>query len=456
MPPLVRQVPGPGWAWALGGAAVAYGAGFASGAAAEPFLVGRVRLRPDPLAREPLGRLPGRGLLVMCHDGVRLQAEEAGDPDAAVTVVLVHGYTQDMTSWHFQRRDLAADARVVLYDLRGHGRSGYGASEHATIDQLGADLAAVLEAAAPRGPVVLVGHSLGGMTVMALADSRPELFGTVVSAVCLVTTSAGELETLTFGLPARLTAGLWKAAPVAVPVAHERAELVTFGRELVSDVAFLATRRLSFGGRGVSPSLVTLVERAGARVPLEVLTDFFGTFVDHDKTEALPVLGAVPTTVVGAARDRVVPLEHARIIADAVPRLPARGGRRRRPHGDARGARGGDAGGPPAGRGRAPGLTVSPSRPSALLDRQPSSTVSPPRRRGPGPPACPSCSWRSARGPCPPPGRGGDRAGDQSKVWETSVPPSLGSSCQRQRCLPGCRQARSRSSSCSTTTLRIT
>ncbi len=45
----------------------------------------------------------------------------------------------------------------------------------------------------PRGPIVLVGHSLGGMAIMELADAKPELFGKRVKGVVLIATSSGKL-----------------------------------------------------------------------------------------------------------------------------------------------------------------------------------------------------------------------------------------------------------------------
>ena len=109
-----------------------------------------------------------------------------------------------MAVWHYQRQALRppADVRVVLYDQRAHGRSSRGARR--ALDHRPARRAtcgAVLDAVAPTGPVVLVGHSMGGMTVMALADARPELFGERVVGVALVGTSAGKLAQVTFGLP---------------------------------------------------------------------------------------------------------------------------------------------------------------------------------------------------------------------------------------------------------------
>ena len=115
-----------------------------------------------------------------------LHVEVDGDLDAPVTVVFVHGFTLSMDSFHFQRRELGDAARLVFYDQRSHGSSGRSEPEHCTIDQLGQDLYAVLQAVASNGPVVLVGHSMGGMTILALADQHPELFGDRVVGVALL------------------------------------------------------------------------------------------------------------------------------------------------------------------------------------------------------------------------------------------------------------------------------
>jgi pimeloyl-ACP methyl ester carboxylesterase len=166
--------------------------------------VGRVRLRPDPDADEPFGELRGKPLTVLADDGVPLHVEIDGPDDAPLTIVFSHGYTLNQDAWHFQRRDLPrlrpgdARPRLVFWDQRSHGRSGRGKPTHATIDQTGEDLYAVLQATVqPGAPVVLVGHSMGGMSVMALADRHPELFdggaggGTVSGKVAERTTGKG-------------------------------------------------------------------------------------------------------------------------------------------------------------------------------------------------------------------------------------------------------------------------
>src|SRR5271165_2354378 len=167
--------------------------------AAEKVAVGRIRLRPDPERNEPFGQLRGRAVTVVADDGVPLHAEISGLERAPVAIVFCHGYTLNQDVWHYQRRDLAADARLVFWDQRSHGRSGRSDPAHVCIDQLGRDLAGVLEATAPgRGPVILVGHSMGGMTVMSLAAQRPDLFGSKIIGVALLSTTANLVDATTW------------------------------------------------------------------------------------------------------------------------------------------------------------------------------------------------------------------------------------------------------------------
>src|SRR5271170_6691174 len=187
------------WRRITGIAGLAVGAAVAAGAgavlAAEKVAIGRLRLQPDPEADEPFGQLRGRAAAVVADDGVPLHVEVNGPDAAPVTVIFCHGYTLSQDVWHYQRRDLAAAARLVFWDQRGHGRSGQCSRESCTISQLGADLYAVLTAVAPGpAPVVLVGHSMGGMTIMALARQHPELFGTKVIGAALISTVAGGVD----------------------------------------------------------------------------------------------------------------------------------------------------------------------------------------------------------------------------------------------------------------------
>ena len=159
---------------AAGLVAGAAAAGAGALVAAERIAVARIRGRGDPESGERFGELRGRPLTVLTQDGVPLHVEINGPSAAPLTVVFCHGYTLNQDCWHFQRRDLSTH-RLAFWDQRDHGRSGRSESGAASIDQLGADLKAVIDAVAPGdAQVVLVGHSMGGMTIMALAQQHPE------------------------------------------------------------------------------------------------------------------------------------------------------------------------------------------------------------------------------------------------------------------------------------------
>ncbi|WP_347870833.1 alpha/beta fold hydrolase [Rhodococcus sp. (in: high G+C Gram-positive bacteria)] len=79
---------------------------------------------------------------------------------------------------------------MVAYDQRGHGESGVAPPLSYTIDQLGCDMQAVLDAVAPDGPILLVGHSMGGMSILSHARQHPEMIGSRFVGAALISTSA--------------------------------------------------------------------------------------------------------------------------------------------------------------------------------------------------------------------------------------------------------------------------
>lgn len=276
------------------------------------------RREADPYAGERLGQLPGRSRTVRADDGIGLHVIEGGNRRAAVTVVFVHGYCLAMGCWHFQWRDLAGRARLVAYDQRSHGRSERGGPDRASIEQLGADLGVVLDAVAPRGPVVMVGHSMGGMTVMSLAERCPEIFGGRVTGVALVGTSAGRLGEVTFGLPAGVGMVTKRVLPWAVPRLGRQAGLIDHQRKVGSELSYWLTKRFSFGS-DVSPSIVAFAEELLGGTPFDVIAEFFPAFARHDKLAALDTLRHVETLVLVGERDLMTPAGHSREIAAALP-----------------------------------------------------------------------------------------------------------------------------------------
>lgn len=296
------------------------------GLGARRYAVRRNDAAEDPLADEPLGALHGPVTEVKADDGAVLAVEVCpqirADPPPAPgdpTLVFVPGFCLTMDSWHFQRRDLRDLGPSVFYDQRGHGRSGRGGAEHATIEWLARDLRRVLDELVPTGPVVLVGHSLGGMVVMAFAQAYPELFGPRVVGVALIATSPGRLAEVTLGLPAALTRLLRPYAPGVVGRVVVHPAVLARGMGADRDVGLLLTRRFSFGTAQASPALVRFVGTMLSSTPLDVFAEFFPEFDRHDKEAALPILAACATLIVAGEADLVTPAEHSRAMAAVLP-----------------------------------------------------------------------------------------------------------------------------------------
>ncbi len=278
----------------------------------------------DPLG--PRSRQADRTAVVAADDGVLLAVEEVGPADAPLTVVFCHGYSLSMASWTFQRKALGAalatangsrpTARLVFYDQRGHGASGRGPAEHSTMEQLGRDLVAVLRARVPYGPVVLVGHSMGGMTVMSLAALRPELFGTRVVGAALMSTSSGNLADLDFGMPELLTRVRAAVLPIAAFTMRRRPGFAERTRRLAADLISHVTWSLSFASEDVDPALGRYVDSMIAGTPVEVIAEFYPALAGLDQTASLEPLRAVPTLVLTGDRDTLIPPQHSDAIVE--------------------------------------------------------------------------------------------------------------------------------------------
>ncbi len=109
-------------------------------------------------------------------NGIRLHITRSGGDKPAL--VLLHGFSDDGLCWTPIAQLFENDYDIVMIDARGHGRSdapesGYGHDQHA------ADVAGVIAALRLEKPVVM-GHSMGAVTTLALAGLHPTLPGAIV------------------------------------------------------------------------------------------------------------------------------------------------------------------------------------------------------------------------------------------------------------------------------------
>ncbi len=292
-------------------------------------------LSPPPVTDQGLVRTDdGIDLHYEVIGGEEVGGEEtggaAGADEAGLTVLFVHGYTLNLGSFTFQRRALTAafgsGVRQVFYDQRSHGRSARAPAQSCTLEQLGRDLYSVIDQLVPAGPIVLVGHSMGGMTVMTLADQHPELFAAPagssaarVVSVVLINTSSGDLKNLTLGLPSALARLHAPVLPIVLRRAAKNAALVEQARALGRDLAWVLTKRLSFASKDVDPAVVAYCTAMISATPVDVVAAFYPTLMAHDGRLGLRNLRHCPVLVIGADSDAMTPLEHSRAIARELP-----------------------------------------------------------------------------------------------------------------------------------------
>jgi len=146
---------------------------------------------PKPIAPTRRGTAVGWG-------GSRLEWEQFG-PDDAPALLLSHGWSLTHDTWYYQKAALAGEFRVIVWDMRGTGRSPLPPDRDYSVNALLHDLAAVFEATqAGRHPqgCVLAGHSLGAMLLPLFAQAFPERMRSVRGLALLGGTDAPLLETM--------------------------------------------------------------------------------------------------------------------------------------------------------------------------------------------------------------------------------------------------------------------
>ncbi|MBJ8343063.1 alpha/beta fold hydrolase [Antrihabitans sp. YC2-6] len=264
----------------------------------------------------------GEAHSVRTRDGVILHAEVEGPADAQVVVVFVHGIQTTAAAWRNQREALVdSGIRRVSYDARGHGRSGVKKLDQSIrgVRQLAADLGAVIDETAPTGRLVIVGHSMGGLTASALATVRPDLADRIGGYV-LCSTSAGPLaKTMNFGL--------WKVlTPAALVMRREVAGLLVvmdalprFVPRLIGMLPYLVGLRfIAVHGRTARKTLrptAAIVYANGFRQAGDMVI----AILDHDECAEIANLAQAHVAIIKGDNDRLVPPTDQQYLADHIP-----------------------------------------------------------------------------------------------------------------------------------------
>ncbi|MFI7192966.1 alpha/beta fold hydrolase [Nocardia nova] len=244
---------------------------------------------------------------VTASDGARLRVHSYGPADGEA-IVLAHGWTCCIEYWNPQINAFAGEYRVIAYDQRGHGESESGTAPLST-DLLADDLAAVLDATlSPGQRAVLVGHSLGGMTIQAWAGRYPRQVAERADAVVLANTASGDLIAETTVVP-RFNRG-----PLALPFPIGRLGLglpVVFPPiRLVKWIFRRQIMTLAAAGEVVDFALA-IVRSCPARVRSR-----FGFLLAELALQSCTRCVTVPTTVISGSADDMTPPVHSERLAE--------------------------------------------------------------------------------------------------------------------------------------------
>ena len=266
---------------------------------------------PDVLA-------PSRTLTIRAADDTPLHTEVFGSPDG-YPIVLTHGITCAIRVWAHQIADLATDYRVIAFDHRGHGRSGVPQRGGYSLKHLASDLDSVLEATlAPHERALLVGHSMGGITIAAWSARYRHKVQRRADAVALINTTTGDLarKVKLLSVPRELS-------PARVLAA--RGLINAFGGFPIPTAARIPSRYLVAMlavGKDADPSATRVVcelfaqtSPAGRGGCAKMLVDALGSrYLELDGL-------TVPTLVIGSEGDRLTPISQSRRIARTAPNV---------------------------------------------------------------------------------------------------------------------------------------
>lgn len=268
---------------------------------------------------------------VTLADGTSLHLVQDGDPSADVTVVFCHGYAMDHRSWERVATLVPAavehPVQVVSYDHRGHGRSSRATERTASVERLGDDLAELIEQIAPRGSVIVAGHSMGGMTALALAERHPRLLvpsgdaPAKVAGLVLLSTGSGDMaaevraatgmavEASSTGVPAVINRLMWDLEKVLGP------KLVEAITDRAHRAVVTATRWSLFGDEPREDDVVLTLRMIRDHWP-RTMAMFRPGLDTYVKQATLTVPPATPVIGLVGERDRLVPKERAAALLE--------------------------------------------------------------------------------------------------------------------------------------------
>ena len=268
------------------------------GAPLVTLLVGR-KPRPGESAMQPLPS--GTVHRLVRPDGTELHVKSFGPVDAP-TLLLTHGWGLSSDEWFYAHQHLSERHRLLVWDLRGLGQSKGPDDHQYGLERMADDLNAVLALAAGQ-PVILCGHSIGGMTTLTFCRLYPDALNSrVVGLVLTQTTFTNPVQTAAGAPLNRLL-----QEPLLRPLCHLTIWLSPLVRvmnvlSLLNGSLILANHFLQFKGQETRQQLRFISALVLQATPAVVARGMLGMLA-YEARDSLPAIG-VPTLVIASDADR--------------------------------------------------------------------------------------------------------------------------------------------------------
>ncbi|HYE41962.1 MAG TPA: alpha/beta hydrolase [Caulobacteraceae bacterium] len=269
-------------------------------------------------AVKPVGK--GQRLDLASPDGSRLHVEAHGPSDAP-PIILTHGWGLNSRVWGRAVAALSKSYRVIVWDLPGCGRSEPPKDGRYSLEVFAAALATVIPAAGGR-PVMLAGHSIGGMTLLTLCRSHPALVDAQIAGLAFVNTTYTDPTHTAWGRK------LWTPLerPVIAPLSRLTIWLSPLFRIMnllsyANGSAHVATRVGGFASN--DREAIDLTARIIATTSPAVQAKGNLAMLRWDATDVLDGGRDVPTMVLSGREDILTLPEAGKVIADHVAEQPA-------------------------------------------------------------------------------------------------------------------------------------
>ena len=280
----------------------------------------RLRRMEDPEAGEVLSEPLGeKGHYVKSFDGVRIYTEELGD---GPTLVLVHGWFCNTDMWHYQKKLLADSYRLVCFDQRGHRRSECPDCDGFSLKTLARDLNTVLDDCVTDGGAVLIGHSMGGISILKYLEMFPEDIGARVKGVGLVDTTHMPMNETMMGGRALDPLQDKVVEPLIRWVTNHPGLADGLKKTLVKTTPFLlATRYLGYGSRASLTHMEYIQEMAGKTTMKGACLAGLGLLANEKEIDLEPLrLSGIPVLIWVGEKDKLTLPEVSIRMKEKLPR----------------------------------------------------------------------------------------------------------------------------------------